>query len=304
MKTRELTLWQRLRLECLWYTCCLFAHLPYWFRYYVIESLITFVLTVIRYRRKVVLTNLRNSFPEKGTIELCQIAQRFYRTLSEVIVDTISMAGMSAEKSRQLVQWKNGEEQSRRTSGRDWIAMASHFGCWEYCLLWGTFDATQSLVGVYHELKDPVFEHFYRRLRKLPNTLNVTMQESMRFYLRNRGNRPTNLVMGLIADQNPPLRPNSHWFRFLNQDTIFFDGGEKMALRFGMPAYFVHMNRLKRGRYEIWFEELYDGQEAVEPDEIVGRYVRCLEQMIVEQPEMWMWSHRRWKHRKPATVEA
>ena len=107
---------------------------------------------------------------------------------------------------------------------------------------------------------------------------------------------------GSIADQNPPLRPDSHWFRFLNQDTIFFDGGEKLAMRFGMPVYFVHIDRIKRGRYEIWFEELYDGREQVAVSEITARYVRRLEEMIVAQPELWMWSHRRWKHRKPAAI--
>lgn len=305
MKRRELTLWQRMWLGCLWYSCCLFARLPYWFRYYVVESLITFVLVLIRYRRSVVLTNLRNSFPEKSDLELYRIGRLFYRTLAEVVVDTMSMAGLNDQQSRRLVCWKDGEEHSRRTAGKDWIALASHFGCWEYCLLWGTFEPTQILVGVYHELKSPVFEHFYRRLRQRTNTLNVTMQESLRFYMRHRdGIAGKNLVMGLIADQNPPLRPDSHWFRFLNQDTIFFDGGEKLALRFGMPVYFVHMDRLKRGRYEIWFEELYDGREPVSTSEITSRYVRRLEEMIVAQPELWMWSHRRWKHRKPATIPA
>lgn len=303
MKKRELTFWQRIELECLWYSCCLFARLPYWLRYYVIQPVLTFVLVAIRYRRGVILTNLRNSFPGKDEAELRRIARRFYRTLGEVMVDTMSMAGLNDRQSSRLVRWKDGPEHSARIAGRDWIALSSHFGCWEYCLLWGTFDRSQMLVGVYHKLKNPVFEQFYRRLRSRTNTMNVTMQESLRFYVRHRNTIPgKNLVMGLIADQNPPLRPDSHWFRFLNQDTIFFDGGEKLALRFGMPVYFVHIDRIKRGRYEIWFEELYDGSEEVRPFEITARYVKRLEEMILAQPELWVWSHRRWKHRKPAAV--
>ena len=102
----------------------------------------------------------------------------------------------------------------------------------------------------------------------------------------------------LIADQNPPKRPDSHWFRFLNQDTIFFDGGEKLALRCHLPVYFVRMDRLRRGRYEMSFVPLYDGVEEVAPNEITERYVRELERVICEQPELWIWSHRRWKHKR------
>ena len=91
---------------------------------------------------------------------------------------------------------------------------------------------------------------------------------------------------------------HSHWFRFLNQDTIFFDGGEKLALRCNLPGYFVRMERLQRGRYQMSFEPIYDGVEEVAQYEITERYVRRLEAMIREHPELWMWSHRRWKHKR------
>ena len=143
-------------------------------------------------------------------------------------------------------------------------------------------------------------EALYQRLRNGDYATTVSMKESLRFYLRNRdkGILGKNLVMGLIADQNPPRRPDSHWFRFLNQDTIFFDGGEKLALRCHLPVYFVKMDRLSRGRYEMSFEPIYDGEEEVAEHEITERYVRLLESEIRRRPELWIWSHRRWKHKR------
>ena len=145
-----------------------------------------------------------------------------------------------------------------------------------------------------------VTQTLQQRLRNYENSMTVAMKDSLRFYLRNRerGIEGKNLVMGLIADQNPPRRPDSHWFRFLNQDTIFFDGGEKLALRCNLPVYFVRMERLQRGRYQMSFEPIYDGVEEVAEYEITERYVRRLEAMICEHPELWMWSHRRWKHKR------
>ena len=301
MKTTELTPMQRIGLESLWLGARVFAAMPYWFKYYVVENLIFVLLRYcLRYRMKVVKTNLRNSFPEKDERELAVIRRRFYRTLAEIFVDTINLAGLTPEKGRSLLTVKGLEEQKERVGGRDWIAMTAHFGCWEYCSFWGLYDPTQIVVAVYHPLRSRIVEAFYQRLRNGDYATTVAMKESLRFYLRNRtgGIAGKNLVMGLIADQNPPRRPDSRWFRFLNQDTIFFDGGEKLALRCQLPVYFVKMERLRRGRYEMSFELIYDGKEEVAEYEITQRYVRKLERMICECPELWMWSHRRWKHKR------
>lgn len=292
---------QRIGLEALWLGARVFAAMPYWFKYYVVENLIFVLLRYcLRYRMKVVKTNLRNSFPEKDERELAVIRRRFYRTLAEIFVDTINLAGLTPEKGRSLLTVKGLEEQKERVGGRDWIAMTAHFGCWEYCSFWGLYDPTQIVVAVYHPLRSRIVEAFYQRLRNGDYATTVAMKESLRFYLRNRagGIGGRNLVMGLIADQNPPRRPDSRWFRFLNQDTIFFDGGEKLALRCHLPVYFVRMDRLRRGRYQMSFVPLYDGVEEVAPNEITERYVRELERVICERPELWMWSHRRWKHKR------
>ena len=303
MKTTELTPMQRIGLEALWLGARVFAAMPYWFKYYVVENLIFVLLRYcLRYRMKVVKTNLRNSFPEKDERELAVIRRRFYRTLAEMFVDTINLAGLTPEKGRSLLTVKGLEEQKERVGGRDWIAMTAHFGCWEYCSFWGLYDPTQIVVAVYHPLRSRIVEAFYQRLRNGDYATTVAMKESLRFYLRNRagGIGGRNLVMGLIADQNPPRRPDSRWFRFLNQDTIFFDGGEKLALRCQLPVYFVKMERLRRGRYEMSFELIYDGKEEVAEYEITQRYVRMLEAEIRRRPELWMWSHRRWKHKRNA----
>ncbi len=294
---------QRIGLEALWLGARVFAAMPYWFKYYVVENLIFVLLRYcLRYRMKVVKTNLRNSFPEKDERELAVIRRRFYRTLAEIFVDTINLAGLTPEKGRSLLTVKGLEEQKERVGGRDWIAMTAHFGCWEYCSFWGLYDPTQIVVAVYHPLRSRIVEAFYQRLRNGDYATTVAMKESLRFYLRNRagGIGGRNLVMGLIADQNPPRRPDSRWFRFLNQDTIFFDGGEKLALRCQLPVYFVKMERLRRGRYEMSFELIYDGKEEVAEYEITQRYVRMLEAEIRRRPELWMWSHRRWKHKRNA----
>lgn len=295
---KHLSRGQRLLLNLLWGFCCGFARLPHFVRYRMVQPLLVLLLMLVRYRRKVIMQNLERSFPEKSRHECLQIMYRFYRTLAEVVVDTISLAGTPPERGRDFIRFRDLEEHKKRTEGRDWIALASHFGCWEFFLLWSWYDIDSTFMGVYHPLESPVFECFYRRLRNLsPGIEQVPMRECVRYYLRHRGQGPR-LVLGLISDQNPPLRPDSYWFQFLNQETVFFDGGEKLALRFRIPVYFVHVERVGVGRYEAWFEEIYDGESDLEDNVITGRYVKLLEQMIRRTPELWCWSHRRWKHHR------
>ena len=124
MKEAKLTVLQRIGLACLWHGARLFALLPYWFKYYAVENLLYFLLfRCIRYRRRVVTTNLRNSFPEKSGAELRTIRRRFYRTLAEMIVDTIDLARIDERKVRRLLEIDDCEGHARATQGRDWIAM-------------------------------------------------------------------------------------------------------------------------------------------------------------------------------------
>lgn len=294
----NLNFWQKLALEIIWLLCRIFSITPRWFRYYIFADVIYFlVYYCCRYRVKVVDKNLLNSFPELTPKERLKIRRDFYRYLAEIFVSTISLAGGNPHRS---IIPANGEgpigELKAKTAGISWMALTAHYGLWEYFMFWAPF-ADQALVAVYHPLENKIFEELFKRLRNHKNVHTVPIKDTVRFCLENQeGVNNLNYVIGLIADQNPPRRPNSKWFSFLNQESIFFDGGEKIALKFEMPVYFVYQRRIRRGVYELNYEPIYDGVESVEPYEITRRYVQKLERVIRENPHLWLWSHRRWKH--------
>jgi KDO2-lipid IV(A) lauroyltransferase len=285
-----------------WGVCYLVGALPHWFRYYVLQEIIYFVVyKCLRYRVKVVTTNLRNSFPEKSEAEIKQIRRAFYNNLSEIFISTISLAFMSDDACRKQVKIKNLDELRTMLRGRDALFPTAHFGCWEFDSFLALYTPEMYIAAVYHPLENKVMDEVYMRLRHHRNIRLVPMKEVIRYYIDHRlpqdapGQR---IGIGLIADQNPPLRPNSHWFRFLNQDTVFFDGMEKMALKFHMPVFFCRQHHLGRGYCELEFLQLYDGEEDVAPNCLTERYVRQLEEDIRRNPGQWLWSHRRWKHKR------
>lgn len=295
-REEKLNFGQRIALELLWGVCTILSYSPRWFRFGILQRVIVVVLGAIGYRRDVIRTNLERSFPEKSAQERDTIMAGAYDTLAEIIVDTICLAGVTQKRNLSMITWSNREEHLARTKGRDWIALASHFGCWEYLPLWSWEDPDTHFMGVYHPLKSIVFEHFYRRLRNLsPNIHQVTMQDTIRHYIKNRSTEQ-GITLGLISDQTPNLRADTEWYDFLNQKTAFIDGGERLAMRFHIPVYFAHISRIERGRYSVYFSEIYDGVEDITPTTITRRYAKALEEMIRENPELWMWSHKRWKH--------
>lgn len=287
---------QKVGLELLWFFSLITSYTPRFFKYYILKPIVAFILRISGYRYKVIKTNLRNSFPQKNEKEINKIARRYYSFLGEVVIDTINLVGASEKRKDYVADWVNSKEMNEKLCGKDWIAVGAHYGCWEYMLLWSRQLQDSKLMGVYHPMESIVFEHFYRRLRNVSDKLlQVPMKQTILYFLRNRKSG-YGTVMGLVADQSPTLRPDSHWFKFLNQDTAFHDGAEAMALKFKLPVYFAYSKRIAPGRYQIRFDEIYNGTGEVAPHEITERYVRKLESMILECPELWMWSHKRWKH--------
>lgn len=305
IKISELTFFQRVALELLWgFTWCISVS-PYWFKFYVLEPVLYFGLChLLRYRRAVVEENLRRAFPEKSDEERERIKRGFYHNLAEVIIGTLNMVHLTDRKIRRYFSMHDFDTMKRAMPDEHIIVLFAHHGLWELGAFWAMDDPTHESLGVYHQLSSKVMDLFYQRLRTTPYSTPVQKKESMRFLLlhRQEGVRGRKMAMGLVADQHPniPILPDTRWYRFLNQDTVFFDGGEQLAMRYGMPAYFAPMRRIARGRYEMAFEMIYDGKEQVEKHEITERYVQRLEQMIRRDPELWMWSHRRWKHQRHA----
>lgn len=277
--------------------------LPAWFLYYPLAELCYLLLYgLFRYRLQVTRENLRNAFPEKSGKELRRIERRFYRHLAEVFIDTIDLTSISRKQLRRRMVIEDEAAHRKAVEGKDWIAGMSHYGSWEYFIAYALGDGEgQETIGVYKTLHNRVMDMLYRSIRSRMGMEPVPMSVILRHVVRDR-QRGIRMGIGLIADQAPPWFHRDYWYNFFGRPTSFYDGLESMALRFGMPVYFVHIDKIRRAHYTARFELIYDGQERVAPHEITKRYAAQLEAMIRQRPELWLWSHRRWKH-KPTPEE-
>ncbi len=302
-KAGQMTSSERIQYRLLWGVSRVAGWLPRGLLYRGFAPMVCWVLhRVVRYRVSVVRTNLANAFPEKSREELRDIERRFYRHLSEVFIDTILLGSISRREILERMVYRDVEKQEELMRGRSWISAMSHFGSWELTINY-VCHTDHRVFAVYRPLHNAVVDRFYHSARSRFGTQPVPMNDIFKETIAARlsGGKP--VIVALIADQTPPWHEIKHWYRFLEQDTPFFSGIEKMALKLKMPVYFMHVRKVAPRHYEAEFKLVYDGVEPVAEHQITERYIALLEAMIRESPELWMWSHRRWKHKKPADYD-
>jgi KDO2-lipid IV(A) lauroyltransferase len=282
--------------------CWAVGRLPMWLLYYPFADFIYLIIyKLARYRLSVVRENLANAFPEKSHAERREIERKYYHNLAEYFVDAIAIASATKKERLKRCPWpdENRKKVIEQAAGRNWIAFFAHYGSWELMSTYGLYTDSASMVSAYQPIRNSVLDLYYIKARNIPPRVNsVPIQEILRYYMTHKnGIDGSPLSVTLIADQSPHVDAQSWWIKFLNQPTVFFHGGEKIARKFGIPVFFIHIKKLRRGYWTQDFEMIWDGTSPTSDHEITNKYARLLEAEIRRAPELWLWSHRRWKNK-------
>jgi len=175
------------------------------------------------------------------------------------------------------------------------LGLTSHLCNWEWLLQICAVESPYPIDAVYKPLSNQKMDQFTIDIRSRFGAHPVPMKDTLRELIKNR---KTVRSMAMVADQTPPHSEIQHWATFLNQYTPFYVGGDKIGGAMQFPILFVGMKRIKRGYYEVTFDLLKNIPISKEGHEVTDLFVKKLEEKIREQPENWLWSHRRWKHKE------
>lgn len=295
--TEGLNFWERMGYYLLLGVAKLVGWLPYCVLYYVVAPFIYFVLFhILHYRRGVVRGNLAAAFPEKSFEERLEIERKFYHHLSEVFVDVVDMTSMSPKTLLKRMQVVNQEATDKEIGGRNWIGALAHFGEWEYFSVYA-IEHPYHNIGVYHPLSNKIMDRFMLYIRRRFGMEVAPMNSLARPVMKNL-RAGEQMALGLIADQRPRWAESDKiWRTFLGQPSLFFGGIGGYAKKFKMMVYTLDIEKVKPSHYKCRFIRIYDGEEDIPESEIMDRYVEAIERMIRRSPELWLWSHRRWKHK-------
>ena len=275
------------------------SYTPFCVLYVLSDCLFYLLYYVVRYRRRIVRKNLTESFPEKSEQEIIQIEKKFYQYFTDQVLESCKMATISSEEMSKRMKFTNIEDANAvLRSGKTISLYMGHYGNWEWvssiplCL-----EPNVLAVQIYHKLRNENMDRLLLYQRERMGAISVEMRKTARYITQLKTANKVSII-GFIADQSPRKRDARHFIPFLNHQTPVLTGTEKIIKHYGFEAWFLDMKRVKRGFYEARLIRMHAAPQSLRDFELTTIYYQMLEQMIKERPELYLWTHNRFKHAK------
>jgi Kdo2-lipid IVA lauroyltransferase/acyltransferase len=267
----------------------------------VSSSLKWILFDVGGYRKKVIWTNLKNSFPEKTDPELKEIAEEFYLHFTDLVMETIKLRTASPATIRERLQGDISIMDDFYADKTNIIYLMGHRGNWELANLFSSLCFTHECIVVYRPLQNPESDQWFLDLRTRFGAVLVPMDQIFRELQRPR----TKPYVVVLANDQSPMPQTAFWTNFLHQDTGIFRGVETIARRYNLTVLYADFSKVlgKRGYYHVEITTISENPKTECANAILEKQIRILESDINAQPFNWLWSHRRWKHKRPASLK-
>ena len=271
--------------------------MPLFILYGISDFLFIIFYYVVGYRKKVVYQNLRNSFPGKDECEIRKIAHKFYHNLCDLVVEICKGKTISSTGLCKRMEFKNiGIIERLYGEGKSVLAICGHIGNWEWVGMTMQFVTGHKCFAVVKPMNSMFWDDYLAKIRlRFAGDGLIPFKQTLRYLVKHRELPSFTLIAG---DQTPTKSEIEYWTTFLNQDTPLFVGIEKIAKALNSAVVFCNIQRIKRGRYSVEFTLLTNDPKNTAENEITEMHVRALERAIIEHPDNWLWSHRRWKHKR------
>ncbi|MCK9423786.1 MAG: lysophospholipid acyltransferase family protein [Bacteroidales bacterium] len=255
------------------------------------------IFYVLKLRREVTLENLTKSFPEKDIHEIRRIEKAFYKHFCDLFIEAVKLLTISETSIKKRFHINNPEILNNCYDlNKSVIFYTAHIGNWEWL---GSIPlhTRHHVLAFYQPQTSKYFNNLMNILR---GRFGCRMVESGKGYKTMMELSDTNILTLaiMVGDQSPVPEGSKRWMTFLNQETAFVKGADRIAKKSGQTVIFPSVWKVKRGYYEVELMVLYDGSDNQSPDDIIESYAKHLELAIIGSPDQWLWSHRRWKLKK------
>ncbi len=277
------------------------GYVPFWLIYLWADLLFLILFYLIGYRKKTVIQNLKNSFPDKPDEEIRKITKGFYRHFADMVVETLKAVQVSDKTLTNRFRYKNPEVLNELyDQGKSVALLSGHYGNWEWGIAMPRVLKHQVNV-IYRPIQDEIFDRYMKKVRSRYGMFLMPARISLRTMLELEKTGQLSATY-YLTDQTA-LKDTDYWMMFLNQETAVFPRGrEKVASRFKQAVVFMDIQKVRRGHYEIEFTKLFDDASQTAQYEVTKAHTKFLEEIIRKRPELWLWSHKRWKHVRPGEI--
>jgi len=272
--------------------CYLVSLLPLGVLYLLSDVAYLVIYRLVGYRRKVVADNLARAFPEMTAAERLRITRAFYHNLTDMLVETIKLFSLSEKALAKRFTADLSLFQELEEKGTGYQIHLGHCFNWEWANLYIRSQVKLPFLVTYRPLRNHTADRLFRRMRSRTGSVLISSKHVQRDMKPWQG-KP--YISVLVADQNPGEVRRAYWFPFMGRMTPFYKGPELSARRGDRPVVYGSLRKTGRGKYHITLRLVSDHPTGESPGAVTATFVRLLEQDIREQPETWVWSHRRWK---------
>ena len=275
----------------------LFSYLPFCLLYIISDGLYFLVYYIFRYRRRIVRKNLTESFPEKSEHDIKEIEKKFYSFFTDNMLESLKMFTISRKEMIQRVKFMNVEEvNALMRSGKSVSLFLGHYSNWEW-MSSIPLHIDKNVIGaqIYHKLSNKNMDRLMLYIRERMGAVCVEMRKTAR-YVNELATENKVCIIGFIADQSPRKKDSRHFLHFLNHNTPVLTGTEKITKHYDFGAFFLDVKRVKRGYYEARFVKMHDNPKSLPDFELTAIYYQMLEKCIRTQPELYLWSHNRFRN--------
>lgn len=262
----------------------------------ILSDFIFFIICyVVGYRKQIVLRNLENAFPKKNKAEIKILAKKFYKSFADILIEYLMYWTMSSKQLKQHVKIKN-TTLFEKYKNRHIVFIIGHFNNWEWYNILPAY-TMHNILGLVKPIKNNNVEKLITKIRSRHGMDVVLIKNTLREILQREKNNIPSLSI-FAGDQIPTANEINFWTTFLNQETPVYLGAEKIAKKINAVVIYADMFRIKRHYYEINLQLITDLPQKEPPYHITLKHITALETSILKQPESWLWSHRRWKHKR------
>jgi KDO2-lipid IV(A) lauroyltransferase len=269
--------------------------LPHSFLYIISDVLYLLIFRILSYRKMIVFENLKNSFPKRSKDDLKSIMSKFYHHLCDLIVESLKGFTISENELKKRLIVRNPElVNTYAENGQSIILVGAHYNNWEIVAQTLGIYSKHKCIGIYKPLSNKFLnKKIYESRSKFGMGL-VSMKESKSSFIDD--GIPKAVIFG--SDQNPSNPKKAYWLKFLNQDTGVLFGAEKYSKDNNWPVIYATINKIKRGFYEVVYSLVTNNPKDEPYGKITEDFTKLIENDIVNNPQYWLWSHKRWKHKR------
>jgi Kdo2-lipid IVA lauroyltransferase/acyltransferase len=274
----------------------LISLLPFCVLYVFSDGVCFLMYHIIGYRKKVVRENLALALPHLSAVERLSIEKKSYKHLCDMFLEMIKTMTISKKEMKKRYVFLNPEVyQNLEKSNKSIAVMLGHYASYEWSVTMNDL-ISHKAYAIYKKINNPYFDKLAHKIRSRSKMNLVTNSDAIATIVENHKNGIT-ATYGFASDQSPK-REAIYWKDFMGIEVPVHTGAEMLSKRYDMDVVFLKTKKVKRGFYETTFEILTENVKEIPDYQITDRFLKLVENQILEAPEFYLWTHRRWKHRK------